>query len=62
MNILLLLTFIASAFAIEQDSTITTATFTVIGIYMAIVVIACIIIILIQKRNKSGEYAPLNAN
>ena len=60
MNILLLLTFIASAFAIEQDSTITTATFTVIGVYMLIVIIACVIIVFIQKRNKQGEYAPLN--
>ena len=60
MNLGLLFAFIASVFAIEQDSTITTATFTVIGVYMFIVVVACIVIIFIQKRNKSGEYAPLN--
>ena len=62
MNILLLLTFIASAFAIDQDATITTATFTVIGIYMVVVVIACVIVVYFQRRNKSGEYSALTGN
>ena len=62
MNIALLLTFIASAFAIEQDTTITTATFTVIGIYMVVVIIACLVVVYFQKRNKSGEYSSLTGN
>ena len=63
MNILLLLlTFLHTSFAIEQDKSITIGTFVTIGVYLIVVALICVASVLFMKRTKSGEYAPLTGN